>query len=161
MKILQAAKDALEACDGDWHAAAKLLRQQADADQTLQLDLTYPLIDQACWDVIRKAGAGDRRSFFAAASGNVGGDNTDGIAEASKHNWYKYPLPGGKSLGDASQSDLLDAADMHNKFASTNLQRANFFMALSAKVGKRKTVSDVLSCIDIERLACSTMKAAD
>jgi len=142
---------AMDVADGDWQQTDAIIKDLLENDAEIKSALLDPLISKATWAAVRAAGHRRRRKLLHDEPPMAEGeDSTTGIKLVSARNWYDFPLPGGKKLGDATHDDLVFAAEFHNLQAVSNASRSRWFTRMADQMPEDSLVRDVLSLEQIE-----------
>lgn len=145
MRPIQAARDFLEQSAGDWNAAAEMFQKEIERDVALREELLEPLVADAIWYWIRRAANAARSKGPMTEPGPAG----VALGEPPKLRLlYDYPMPcaGGRTLGDSTKAEVIEASEFHGMLATTNGARAKWFTVIAAKLsGDRCKVRTNLS----------------
>lgn len=117
------AGQAMEQADYDRREAAELMEKWVQGDRRLWDAIARQFLSQAVWYFLRQWDSGLRRRM-ASLGKSQDGDNTSGVSAVSERNWYEYPLPGGKRLGDATVADLAEAVNFYEESARSYQREA-------------------------------------
>ncbi len=148
--LASVARSCLDASDGNWEAAAKLMRTRLDKNPGLFRELIEPMIEEAIWRNIRHVAHTDRRAYSVSANA----DSADGLramALTEYKKWLDYPLSGGVKLGDAGREKLLIESEMHDGFARGNAAKAKWLAEIAKRIDGRR-VRDVLTDQQVGKL---------
>lgn len=158
----------LRSCDGDMLAAIVEIKAMAAEDAELH---DY-LMDKGIKFALRSVNRDSRRHIWNESSTTdryVDADRTpsnlvvpqmnEGV-ELMVMSVFDYPLPGGKKLGDATKTDLLDSSQSLMKQGKTLLERGRWMSMLADRVPFGKTVADSLNESDVRRLMDEAKAAA-
>ncbi len=146
----QIAAECLAGSEGDWVTAAIAMRKQIDSDPKARGELLNPLISGAIWDRIRQAAHNDRTKCLQP---NAGSDSTDGLEAMARRTLLDFQLRNGLRLGDATRSDVKQAADWYGTLARANGTNALWLDSIVKRLkDDNKLVSDVLTEKQARRL---------
>ena len=143
------ARQALEKAKGDRESAIRWMRTWLNANTKLREELLADVVNTALWGALAHVNGNQRTTLRRSL--DSGKDNTRGLERIALYNqYYYYPLPGGKILGEATKRDLLSAADFNRKRAKTFAQEAMWFERIAKKMpDSRKQVQAILSEDDL------------
>lgn len=164
--------EALARANGDWDKAMLILRTMVIDDRMAYERLIEPLIEDGLWTAIRNAAHKQRRSMrrqmvadppvslpIRAEQRTVTVrpvPNPDrgaaGLIAMVERTLHDYPLPGGKRMGDATPTDILDTATYYRRAESTNRREARWFELIHEAMHGGSCVEKVLPVGMLERL---------
>jgi hypothetical protein len=120
----------------DVHTAARTLEQWAQNDRALYDYLTESYLATACYESVRGLCRSERRAVSLPPNYSAGG-NGHRVAEHAE-SCLDFPLPGGKRMRHATQSDLREASEFYRKQAQDMQRKADWFAAIAERVGRKK-----------------------
>jgi hypothetical protein len=149
------AREAWQQADGDVDAAVDTVMSKLKADPALMRSALDPMLQWACRSAVETIMRASRHQYRQAASApsqNV----IDGLrsrAERVVLNLMDFPLRGGKKLGDATGSELIEEAVDRESRASTMIRDARWFRLIAADLSAPTIVVRCeLKPADLERL---------
>lgn len=148
--LFKVAREALYECDGDRVAAIELLRKWIDNDRGLFDQLINPMIDDALANAIRKVSTDDRQTLRLVASNPDRG--AAGIVAMVERTLLDFPLPRGKRLGDATPTEVQEAAEYYRARERFNRQEARWYELVFEAMQGGSRVEAVLSHDALARL---------
>lgn len=146
--VAEAAKQALDAANGDVQIATKAFEHTIRNERDLRDALVDPLIATACYDAIRKICHTERRQVWKPpveklVPGKVTGSAR--VVQLAAGNLLMFPLPGGKKLGEATRQEISDAAGFYSQQAGDMSHKARWLQLIAQSVPSDKTVGEVLT----------------
>ena len=148
--LAEAVKRALDDAKGDVREATRMLEEAVRQSRRLRDLLLEPLISNACYDAIRAQVRVDRRDVWKApvvklVPSNSGVTGSFRVAQLSAGTLLMFPLPGGLRLGEATRSEVVEAAGFYASQASDMAHKSRWLMLVAQCVPEDKTVGDVLT----------------
>lgn len=139
------ARSHLDDADGNLSVAIDSLTELLLRDRKL-LKL---LIEQVCREAIRSytrvAQGNTRFAIIQSISSAARRAQGEALNRATMKLLLDYPLGGGKKLRDATRAEIIHSADVYEKIAQTNGQRAKWLRLIAQSVPDGKCVGDVIS----------------
>lgn len=138
---MEAAQSALLDAEGDVPRATRLFAERVRRSREMRDALTEPLINGACYDLIRRVCIKERRKIWltpdlTAREGKPVGHDVHHLAAG---NLLQFPLPGGQPLGDATREEIAEAAGFYARQAADMAWKGRWLdrIALAMPPGKR------------------------
>jgi hypothetical protein len=148
--VAEAARRALDDAKGDVREATRMLETAVHQSRKLRDLLTEPLISNACYDAVRAQCRIERRSVWTppleklvpSKSGVTGSHRVVHLATGTL---LMFPLPGGKSLGQATRDDISKATEFYASQSKDMGHKARWLQLVAQSVPDGKTVGEVLT----------------
>lgn len=112
--------------------ATELMTNRVLSDDALFRALMAPLVNQACYDILRGIIRQDRRAIWTAQNYSKAG-NGERLKSLSRC-LMDFPLPGGLKLRDAKYADLERAEEHYRKQSENEAHKARWIGAIKAKL---------------------------
>jgi len=150
--VADAARRALEGATSNEDAAKRLLAE-AQRVPELYRKIIEPHEFSACLAAISQVRLSDRAAIWKAPqAAPKSKTSVRALARANAYTLLDFPLPNGIRLGDATASDITEAARVYQAQAVDMQQKANWLGLIAAKLKGTKRVSQVFSAQELEGL---------
>lgn len=136
--------------DGDVEKAVTALIEAVRTNRQYRDELTEPLINAACYNLIRKQFHSERRKLWTTAPGKQ--TDKEQAETLAKSNLMAFRLPSGVSMELATATDLRQAEHMYRAQADDMAHKARWFTAIMEKLPDGKKVGQALTNDDLHRL---------
>lgn len=143
MTLGQLAQECMDATDGVWEDAARLMRQRLEEYPALWDEVIEPLIKRAIWYSVRMCSSGERHGILNEIQHQP---SVDGLVAVAQRMLLDWPLRGGKRLRDATVGDLDVEIGWYSRLASHHRRMALFFEGVKKQIrDSQDTVGHVWS----------------
>jgi hypothetical protein len=156
--IIDVARAALKASDGDVQRATKLLARRVRADVVLYRALLDRMVETACYEAVVTVTQRNRDMVWTPPNYDKGGNGGRVRALAAGNALMFFPLPGGKLLAHANRREIEEAAAFYGKQAADMTWKARWLSLVAKHVEGNKTVA---KCMTEQQLAKLQERAAN
>ena len=143
------ARRALKEAKGIVEEATRIMEQwvrENVVDRRLRDEILDPYINVACNSLVRGASQGIRKKTWLPPGYDAGGKGKRVRARARTNMSLYFSLPNGKALGEATKSEVLQAASFYDKQSADMAWKARWLFKVAAKMpDRRKKVKSVWS----------------
>lgn len=144
--VAKHARHALDAAGGDIAQAAALLEQAVRKDKALWKALLDPLVAYACREAVLKQQREKRDRIWNPPSVDRPGITNEARARIlAASNLLMFPLPIGKTLGDATRGEIIEASELYRKQSKDMAHKARWLSLVLQSVPAGKQVKHVLT----------------
>lgn len=140
-----AARQALERASGNQAKAIGIMANRVRKDRVLRDAVFEPLIEYACGQAINHALRQQRSGVWNAPAAKPGMSDGDRVRLLAAGTLAMFVLPGGQRLGEATRSQVADAAEFYGKQAEDMGHKSRWLRLVAQSVPDDKTVGDVLT----------------
>lgn len=134
---------------GDMPAAYRALYGEIIADQTALNEVLPSILMSWCREQIGAHVGALRIASIPMPDATSRGDRLRAVIATTL---FDFPLPGGKRLGDANASEILEGASSYERSASDAAHKARWLKLVAERVGRRNRADKALTLTQLEAL---------
>lgn len=135
--VYDLAHEAFTAAKGDTEKAAQIMQRRITKDRALLAELSEEFIKMVCQTATGVVLRAERRKVWMPPNYDAGG-NGSRVRALSKGNveilLMNFPLSGGKLLGDAVRSEILDASEMYLKQGGDMIRKGRWLGLIGGRL---------------------------
>lgn len=132
--------------DGDVRAATTAFAAYARSNRKVRDTLTEPLIEDACYNLIRRQVRSERRAIWLTPNYDEKQNAEGALVHAARSLMdFRLPIEGNPRLADASRDEIAAAVGFYETQAKDMAFKARWLTLVGQHVPAEKTVGDVLN----------------
>lgn len=152
--VYDIAHEAFDTAKGDTAKAAQLMERRVKSNRALLSELSEEFIKLVCKTATGTVLRAERRAVWLPPNYDPGGkgNRVNALAAGNEEMLMRFPLPGGKLLGDATHEELLDASEMYAKQAADMDLKARWLGMIAERVPEGKCAREVLNERQLQKM---------